>query len=72
MLLYDLFLDTSHTLDSNSLLDQLQRSIKDVKFWCGNNEILKNATLQVFLPIFQVYEWKVDVSILSNNSAKHI
>ena len=24
-------------LDSNYILEQLQRSIEDVKFWCGDN-----------------------------------
>ena len=37
-------------LDSNSLLDQLQCVIKAVKCWCGDNEILNNATPQVFTP----------------------
>ena len=46
------------SLDSNSILDHLQRSIKAVKFWCGDNEILNNVTLQVFLIIRQLCEWK--------------
>ena len=54
MLLSDLVLDTSHTLDSNYLLCQLQHSIKSVKFWCGNNDIVNNAILQVFMQICQV------------------
>ena len=41
-------------LDINYFLDQLQRSIKDVKLWCGDNSILNNVTLKLFLPIFQV------------------
>ena len=45
VLLSALVLDTSHTLDSNFNLDQLQRSIKDVKFWCGDNDIINNVTL---------------------------
>ena len=36
-------------LDINYFLDQLQRSIKDVKLWCGDNDILNNITLQVLL-----------------------
>ena len=54
VLLYDLVLDTSHTLESNYLLDQLQCSIKAAKFWCGDNDILNNFTLQVFLTITQM------------------
>ena len=56
MLLSDLVLDTRHNLDSNSLLDQLQHSIKAVKFGCGDNDILNNVTLQLFMPICKVCE----------------
>ena len=38
-------------LGSNSILDQLQRDIKAVKFFCGDNYILDNVTPQVFTPI---------------------
>ena len=61
MLLPALVLDTIHTLDSNYLLDQLQCSIKAVKFWCGDNYILNNVTLQLFLPIPQVFPLKLDI-----------
>ena len=54
MILSALVLDTSHALYSNSVLDQLQRSIKAGKFWCGDNDILNNVTLQLFLIIHQV------------------
>ena len=54
MLLSALVLEISHTLDSSSLLDQLKCSIKDVKFWCGDNDILNGVTLQLFLSICQV------------------
>ena len=37
MILSDLLLDISHTLDSNYILDQLQLSVKVVKLWCGDN-----------------------------------
>ena len=40
-------------LDSNYLLEKLQRTIKTVKLWCGDNEIIKNATPQVFPPSHQ-------------------
>ena len=52
VILSALVLDTSHTLESNYLLDHLQHSTKAVKFMCGDNKILNNATLQVFVPIF--------------------
>ena len=55
MLLSDLVLDASHTLDSNSLLDQLQRSIKAVKFWCDDNDILNNVTVQLFMKFYKVF-----------------
>ena len=45
-------------LDSNSLLEQLQRIIKDFKFWCGDYEIINNFTPQVFLPSCQLFQWK--------------
>ena len=69
MLLSALVFYTSHNLDRNSILDQLQRSIKAVKFWCGYNDTLNNVTLKLFDPIRQVRWWKGDVSIFSNNSA---
>ena len=37
-------------LYSNSMFDQLQLVIKTVKLWCGDNEIIKNFTPQVFPP----------------------
>ena len=54
VLLSALVLDTSNNLGINSLLEQLQRSIKAVKFWCGDDKILNNVTLKFFLPILQV------------------
>ena len=54
VLLFDLVPDTNNTLDSIYLLDQLQSSIKAVKFYCGDNDIQNNVTLQVFMPICQV------------------
>ena len=72
MLLSALVLEISHTLYSNSLLEQLQHSIKAVKFWCGDNAILNNVTLQVFLPIRQLCQCNGDVSSVIENSAKHI
>ena len=41
-------------LDSNYLSEKLQLPIKYIKLWCGNNKILDNFTLQVFLPSHQV------------------
>ena len=55
MLLSALALDTSHTFDSNSPFDWLQSSINTVNFWCGNNAILSNLTLKLFLIIRQVF-----------------
>ena len=72
MIFSDLVLDTSHTLGSNYLLDQLQRSIESVKLWCDDNDILNKFTLQLFLPIFQVFLWKGDVSIFIKNVANNI
>ena len=54
MLLSDLVLNTIYTLDSNSLWDQLQCSIKAVKCWFVDNDIMNNFTLQLFVPICQV------------------
>ena len=71
VLLSDLSLDTSHTLDSNYLLDQLQRYTKAVKFWCGDNDILNNVNLQIFLPICQVCYLKGYLSRLIKNSSKN-
>ena len=48
-------------LDSNYLLEQLQRIIKDVKCWCGDNDILKNATPQLFSPSRQTFQLKVEL-----------
>ena len=72
MILSALVLGTSNTLDSSSLLDQLQCSIKSVKFWCGDNDIINNVTLQLFLPIRQLCQCNGDVSSVIENSAKHI
>ena len=72
VILSALVLDTSHTLDSNSILEQSQRFSKAVLFWCDDNDILNNVTLQVFLPIRQVCQQKGDISSLSNNSYKQI
>ena len=41
-------------LGGNCLLGKLQRSIKPVNFWCGDNDILNNITLQVFMPSCKV------------------
>ena len=49
-------------LDSNSLLEQLQIDIKAVKFWCGDNEIIKNGTPQVFPPSHQACQWKGELA----------
>ena len=38
------------SLDSNSLLYQLEHVVKAIKFGCGDNEILNNITPKVFLP----------------------
>ena len=35
-------------LDSNYILWQLQHVLKAVNFWCGDNDIIKNVTHQVF------------------------
>ena len=61
MLLSALVLDTSLTLKSNYILDQLQFSIKAIKFWCGYNYILINVTLQLFLTTIQVCYLKGDI-----------
>ena len=45
------------SLDSNYILDPLQRSINAVKLLCGDNEIINDVTLQVFLPSHQVCQW---------------
>ena len=38
------------TLDNNYLLQQLQNVIKSFNCQCGDNNIIKNVTPQVFLP----------------------
>ena len=43
-LLSTLVLETSNILDINSILDQLQRSTKAVKFWYGDNDITNCET----------------------------
>ena len=50
--------DNGLPLDSNSLLGQLQRVIKAVKFWWGDNDIINNVTHQVFTPSCQACQWK--------------
>ena len=45
-------------LDSNSLLGELQHYVKSFQFWCGDNDILDNFTLQVFLPSCQLCQLK--------------
>ena len=40
------------TLESNSLLEQLQHITKAVKLWCGDNDIINNFTPQVLLTSF--------------------
>ena len=43
-------------LESNSIFKQLQRIIKAAKCWCGDNEIIKNSTPQLFMPSCQVFQ----------------
>ena len=44
------------TMDSNYLLYLLQRVIKAVNCWCGDNYILNNVTPQVFMPSRQSFQ----------------
>ena len=41
-------------LESNFILGQLQCVIKAVKLLCGDNDIINNATPQLFMPSLQV------------------
>ena len=59
------------TLDINSILEQLQRVIKAVKFWCGDNEILNNATPQVFLLNCQACQRKGEWALKLNKKVVH-
>ena len=45
-------------LDSNSILELLQRVIKAVKFWCGDNDIIDNFTPQLLPPSHQMCQLK--------------
>ena len=46
------------TLDRNALVEKLQCIINTVKFWCVDNYIIKNVTLQLFTPISQACQLK--------------
>ena len=47
-------------LYNSSILDQLQRSVKAIELCCVDNEIINTVTLQVFMPIRQVCQLKVE------------
>ena len=45
-------------LDSNYILEHLERVIKAYNFWCGDDYIINNFTPQLFLPSCQVCQLK--------------
>ena len=63
------------TLDMNYLSENMQRVIKDIKWWSGDNGILRISSLvpikgeMVMASKTYVYTKLVKVSLLSNNSA---
>ena len=52
----DIEVDHGLHLDSNYLLEKMQRITKAFKGWCGDNHVINNVTPQVFPPSCQAYK----------------